>query len=138
MRLPKHVEQAILSKPGVKVTPHAKKRKRAAKKLPDPAAVLFESACVKHGLHVPVSEYRFCPPRRWRFDWCWPEHEIALEIEGGIWTGGRHTRGAGFIGDMEKYNEAAMLGWRVLRCTPSQVKSGEVFKMLKRVMRIFT
>lgn len=134
MRLPKHIEQAILSKPGVKVTPRTKKPKSAVKKLPDPAAVLFESACVKHGLHVPVSEYRFVPTRRWRFDWCWPEYLTALEIEGGIWTGGRHTRGKGFLADMEKYNTAAILGWRVLRCTPKEVKNGDVFKLLKRAM----
>jgi hypothetical protein len=59
---------------------------------------------------------------------------VALEVEGGIWTGGRHTRGSGFMKDMEKYNEATLLGWRVLRCTPRQVKSGEVFELLKRAM----
>lgn len=95
---------------------------------------LFEAACIAHGLHEPVAEFRFAPPRRWRFDWCWPEHMIALEIEGGVWTGGRHTRGSGFTKDVEKYNEAALLGWRVLRCTPKQVKSGEVFELLKRAM----
>jgi hypothetical protein len=46
---------------------------------------------------------------------------VALEVEGGAWSGGRHTRGAGFLGDMEKYNAAAILGWCVLRCTPQQL-----------------
>lgn len=72
---------------------------------------------------APVAEHRFAPPRRWRFDYAWPEHRVALEVEGGVWTGGRHTRGAGFLKDMEKYNEAARLGWRVLRCTPSTLET---------------
>lgn len=56
-------------------------------------------------------------------DYAWPDALVALEVEGGVWTGGRHTRGAGFLADMEKYNEAARLGWRVLRCTPSTLDS---------------
>lgn len=60
-------------------------------------------------------EHRFFPGRRWRFDFAHPGSLVAIELEGGVWTGGRHTRGAGFIADAEKYNEAAFLGWRVFR-----------------------
>lgn len=42
---------------------------------------------------------------------------IAIELEGGIWSGGRHTRGKGFEGDCDKYNEAALAGWTVFRLT---------------------
>jgi very-short-patch-repair endonuclease len=66
-------------------------------------------------------EYRFHPYRRWRFDIAVPDLMVAVEIEGGIWSGGRHTRGKGYQGDMEKYNAAQMLGWKVLRYTPDQV-----------------
>lgn len=45
-----------------------------------------------------------------------------MEIEGGVWSMGRHTRGSGFVKDMEKYNAAASLGWRVFRFTPKQVR----------------
>jgi hypothetical protein len=38
------------------------------------------------GLPVPIREHRFAPPRRWRFDYAWPAHRLALEIEGGTWT----------------------------------------------------
>lgn len=62
----------------------------------------------------------FGKPRKWRFDYAIPEHKIAIEIEGGHWSGGRHNTGAGFVKDMEKYNAAAMLGWRVIRCTRSK------------------
>jgi hypothetical protein len=67
----------------------------------------------------PHVEHRFATPRRWRFDWAWPTFKVALEIEGGVWTRGRHTRGKGFLADMDKYNRAAILGWCVLRIPPS-------------------
>ncbi len=70
----------------------------------------------------PVREHRFAPPRRWRFDFAWLERKVAVEIEGGNWVGGRHTRGAAFEKDAEKYNTAVLLGWLVLRFTPSMVK----------------
>lgn len=73
------------------------------------------------GIPVAVTEYRFHPKRKWRFDFAWPTVRVALEVEGGVWTGGRHTRGAGFLRDMEKYNSAAIAGWRVLRCVPSEL-----------------
>ncbi len=63
----------------------------------------------------PVRELRFHPSRRWRFDFAFPDKKIAVEVEGGIWARGRHTRGGGYAGDVEKYNEAVKLGWRVLR-----------------------
>lgn len=87
------------------------------------------------GLPAPVPEYRFHPTRKWRYDYAWPDHRIALEIDGGIWTGGRHTRGAGYLGDMEKLNAAALLGWRVFRCTPQQAQSLEVAAMIGIAMR---
>ena len=64
-------------------------------------------------------EYRFHPVRRWRFDHANPEYKVAIEYEGGIWTGGRHTRGIGYKNDCDKYNAAQVLGWRVLRYTTS-------------------
>ena len=73
---------------------------------------------------TPQPEHRFAPPRRWRFDLAFPDRKLAIEIEGGAFTRGRHTRGAGFVKDMEKYNAAVLLGWRVLRFTPDQVLDG--------------
>lgn len=62
-------------------------------------------------------EYRFAPPRRWRFDFAWLEPMVAVEVEGGIRNYGRHNRPEGFQGDCEKYNAAALDGWTVLRYT---------------------
>jgi very-short-patch-repair endonuclease len=66
-------------------------------------------------------EYRFHPTRKWRFDAAFPERMIAVEIDGGAFIGGRHTRGAGFKRDCEKLNAAALMGWRVFRFLPEQI-----------------
>ena len=62
-------------------------------------------------------EYRFAPPRRFRFDMALPEHKIAVEYEGLMSVKSRHTTITGYTNDCEKYNLAQKLGWRVLRYT---------------------
>lgn len=79
-------------------------------------------------------EFKFCEDRKWRFDFVITGAKIAIEIEGGAFTQGRHTRGVGFINDMEKYNHATLLGWRVLRFTPSQVLDGSAIKFILKVL----
>lgn len=73
----------------------------------------------------PQREYRFHPERKWRFDFAFLPQRLAVEIEGGTWKSGRHQTGTGFAQDCEKYNAAAMGGWRVLRYTTAMVNSGE-------------
>lgn len=78
--------------------------------------------CRDAGLPEPIPEYKFHHARKWRADYCWPIYKIIVEIEGGIWTKGRHTRGSGYLADMEKYNAAALLGFAVLRYAPDQLE----------------
>lgn len=87
------------------------------------------------GLPAPAREFRFVADRRWRLDFAWPEQRLALEVEGGVWTRGRHTRPIGFLGDMEKYNRAALEGWRVLRVTPQQLRNGAAVALLEAALR---
>ena len=82
------------------------------------------------GLPTPVRELRFAPPRRWRFDVAWPERLLAVEVDGGSWVGGRHTRGAGYEAGCRKTNAAVLLGWRVLRVTPGMIASGEAVAVI--------
>lgn len=77
-----------------------------------------------------VREYRFHPKRRWRFDYAIAKHRIAIEVEGGVFTGGRHTRPTGFLGDVEKYNTATLYGWRLFRVTPSRLISASTMQLL--------
>lgn len=119
-------------------------RPKTISREPDPApdpkikrefdrAEVFLRALKVRRLPLPECEWKFEAKRRWRFDYAWPEKMVALEVEGGVWTGGRHTRGAGFVKDMEKYNRAAVLGWRLLRVTPDKLVSFGTFEMLRQI-----
>ncbi len=81
-----------------------------------------------------VREYRFAPPRKWRVDFAYPERSIAIEIEGGIHTQGRHVRGSGFEKDCEKYNALAEKKWRLFRYTPQMVKDGRAIDQICEVL----
>jgi very-short-patch-repair endonuclease len=80
-------------------------------------------------------EYRFHPTRRWRFDFAWPDHKIATEVEGLSQGASRHTTFQGYAEDNVKYNAAALMGWRVLRFTQSQVRSGEARDLIVGAFR---
>lgn len=69
-------------------------------------------------------ELAFFSGRRWRFDFAWPQLMLAVEIEGGTWSGGRHTTGSGFESDAWKYGLATLVGWRVIRLTGAMVEDG--------------
>lgn len=112
--------------------------------MPDP---IFLALCAQVGLPCPDAEFRFDPKRRWRFDYAWQVNvqtktpgfaiaKVALEVEGGIHTGGRHTRGRGFEKDMEKYNAAALAGWVVVRCTPSTLRTLKTVEMIKALIAL--
>ncbi len=66
-------------------------------------------------------EFRFHPTRKWRADFAHLPSRTLIEIEGGIYVNGRHNRGAGFAADLEKYFEAALAGWRVVRLGPNEL-----------------
>lgn len=96
----------------------------------------FERAAQIVGLPEYEREYRFQHGRQWKFDFAWPGVLVAVEIEGGEWLQGadksgrprkgRHTTGAGFVGDCEKYNAAVMASWLVLRFPGSALKRDPV------------
>lgn len=62
-------------------------------------------------------EYKFLHDRRFKFDIALPKKKIAVEYEGGVFSGGRHTRGKGYAKDAKKYNLATRNGWKLLRYT---------------------
>lgn len=97
---------------------------------------LFPDACVQFGLPRPTPEYRFHPVRKWRIDYYFEANgrKVGLEVEGGIWTGGRHTRGKGFAGDMEKYNAAGAMGITIVRVTPGDLLKIETFNLIKKTL----
>jgi very-short-patch-repair endonuclease len=78
----------------------------------------------------PEREYRFHDERLWRLDFAWPKQKVAVELEGGAWVQGRHTRGQGFLNDCEKYNSATTLGWKLIRIPTDWVGTGAVHTWL--------
>jgi len=79
-------------------------------------------------------EFQFNKDRKWRADFYLVGTKILIEVEGGIWSGGRHTRGKGYLGDMEKYNSAAALGYQVYRFSTEQVKSGLAIEQILKLI----
>lgn len=108
-----------------------------APKAKDKTALLFTRLCEVSGLPIPVAEYRFHATRKWRIDYYFERNgkRVALEVEGGVWTGGRHTTGKGFMGDMEKYNAISTAGIVLLRTTPDRLMTAETIEMIKQALR---
>lgn len=87
------------------------------------------------GLPEPEAEHKFWAKRRWPFDFAWPKLMLAVEVEGGVYSKGRHVRGQGYENDCEKYSVAAALGWTVLRFTETSIKLGRALHLLEYVMK---
>lgn len=76
-------------------------------------------------------EFTFARPRRWRADFL-VGTTILVEVDGGSWTGGRHSTGTGFEADCEKQNAATLEGYRLLRFTPRMVDDGTALATIRR------
>ena len=97
-------------------------------KAPDP----FPAMCKAAGLPEPSKEFRFHPLRLWRVDYYFPELGLAVEKEGGAFSDGRHTRGAGFREDLHKYNALTLQGIALLRFLPEEIRSLEAILVIKQ------
>lgn len=104
----------------------------------DTNAKIFLALLKTYKVPAPVAEFAFAaratPPRKWRFDFCWVGAGVALEIEGAVWTNGRHTRGSGFMKDMEKYNAAALLGYRVFRVASHRLCTLDTVMLIQKAL----
>jgi very-short-patch-repair endonuclease len=112
---------------GETITDAAKERARAELAV-SPLAAQFER--VWRAMDGPelTKEYRFHEGRRWKADYAYLPARVIVELEGGIYTRGRHTRGKGYAADCAKYNLAASMGFTVFRlatgmCVPDNIQS---------------
>ena len=78
-------------------------------------------------------EFRFHPERRYRADF-FIEPDLLVEVEGGIWNGGKHGRGSGIVKDIERQNAAVLLGYRPLRFTTDMVLEGLAIEAIQRAL----
>lgn len=83
-----------------------------------------------------VKEFRFHATRNWRTDFALPalSPRLLVECEGGSFIGGRHTTGAGYERDIEKYNIAILLGYVLIRCTPKHIDDGLALAWIQRAL----
>ncbi len=102
-------------------------------KPPSRLAKRFEALWNAHGGHALEKEFRFHPTRKWRADFAHLESKTLIEIEGGIYINGRHNRPAGFAADLEKYLEAALAGWRVIRLGPNELTTAHIERLVSLV-----
>ena len=98
-----------------------------------PGEESFALHCRAENIRV-TREYEFFPGRKWRFDFAFLDDKIAVEIEGGVFSYGGHSRGKGYEKDCEKYNTAVIMGWRVLRYTTDMVMRGDAINDLLEIL----
>jgi very-short-patch-repair endonuclease len=77
----------------------------------------------------------------WKADFAWPAQKLIVECEGGIWKrgGGGHSHPLGIERDIEKYNAATLLGWRILRLTDKMLakkRLGETAQLLRSALNL--
>lgn len=114
----------------------AARDRRPATKRAQPYFLLLMGLLRPHGIPEPKCELLFDPVRKWRFDFAWPAQKVALEIDGGLFSEGAHTRGLALIKQMEKQNAAVLAGWRILRYTPQQLtKAADDVRLMFEVLR---
>ena len=116
------------------VKPGAKRQKEPKKKRePSPLALRFEEMWKALGFPELRPEFKFHEHRKWRFDYVHLDSMVAVELEGGIFCRGRHSRPRGMPGDCDMYNAAAELGFHVFRLTTGQV-TRERLEMIARTI----
>jgi hypothetical protein len=87
-----------------------------------------------YGIPLPEREWCALTPRKFRFDFAWPSHKLALEVDGGVFTHQAHGSIGGILRTMEKDNVAAALGWRVMHVIPDKLLKIETAQMIKAAM----
>ena len=116
------------------------------KHMKDPQTIAYLKTFYEEGIPAPKAEYKFCKDRKFRFDFAWPLHRVALEIEVGVFGKGEmcptckrkpvgaHSSVTGLIRDIEKYNLAITMGWAVVRCIPSERTSPATYETIRRMI----
>lgn len=89
------------------------------------------------GLPLGEAQYRFVAGRQFRWDRCFPDRMVAIEVQGGTWTTtGAHSRGSGIERDCMKLSLGAVLGWRVLPITKGMIESGAAIKLIAQALGV--
>lgn len=72
--------------------------------------------------------------RKFRADFYIPKYHLIIEVNGGQWVTGRHTRGGiGYESDLEKLNTVAINGFNVLQYTYEMLQRGDHLRDLHQI-----
>jgi hypothetical protein len=138
-RLPAHIRRLIPQE-------HREPRKRATP--PDNALrdlirqtgaeseleLIFVNRLEHAGLPLGEAQYPFVPGRQHRFDRAWPDHMVAVEIQGGVYSDDGHGRKSIVARDCLKLSLAAAFGWRCLPVTRQMIEDGTAINLLVRAL----
>lgn len=121
-RLESYIGKAALERAGVK--PEGSKLEQG-----------MAAALALSGIPTPERELCLVPGRKFRSDFVWQSERVVLEVEGGTeWGKSRHSYGAGFNADCEKYFLLALDGWLLIRVTGAHIKSGQAVEWVRRAL----
>lgn len=136
-KIPERVQDILRKKSGKK--PKKNKTRRPSEIIAEAKQTAYRDRWRKRAMRDGWGdiefEYAFTNERQWRFDIALTSYKVAIEVEGGVWSNGRHVRGTGFIKDMEKYNTAAVDGWFVLRVLPDKQFDASFTKTINNIIR---
>ena len=110
-----------------------------AVELPAPVREFHFAWCCEHPRKVHLKGlikpwHPFWRDRAWRLDFAWPTQRLAVEVQGGLFVQGRHTRGAALAAEYERHNEATLRNWRVLYVTAEQIADGSALAWIERAL----
>ena len=114
----------------------AEAKRLAAKAKRERWEMLFAEQILRAGLPPPIMQFPFAIGigRKWRADFCWVDYGLIVEIQGGGFTGGRHTRGTGYEDDCERQSTAATLGYTIMPVTPRHVREGKALAWITEAL----
>lgn len=111
--------------------PKPKRTKPPARELEDRLYTDLQLAGLCDGLE---RQYRFHPTRKFRADFAYPARRLLIEVQGGSWVGGGHTRGAGYERDCERMNLATLEGYQMMWFTSSMVRQGRAVPEIRAAL----
>ncbi|UIZ94928.1 hypothetical protein GBN67_08240 [Acinetobacter johnsonii] len=131
-------KRSLKTKPRSKPLPKAKEKYLEAEEK-------FEHALGVLGIKY-EKKFQFKSTKHWRFDFHLIEHRILVEISGGPWSGGRGGKLANKAWSLDRYDDAAEMGYTVVRIEsanrykieefgPLQIESNFSSQWLKNLKR---
>ena len=69
-----------------------------------------------------------------KFDFALPSHNLAIEIQGGIFNRGRHVRPIGYTEDRAKIRKATLQGWTVWEYTTIDVNKNNLHNVVNEIL----